>query len=54
MLQVPFLMFLSVVLFDQLVIVLNRPSTLERVRHHEGTEDKGREIKKKRRGYLNF
>jgi hypothetical protein len=33
---IPFMFFMIVVLFDQIVIVLNRPSTLERVREHEG------------------
>ncbi|TNV79651.1 hypothetical protein FGO68_gene4645 [Halteria grandinella] len=49
--SVPFMMFLSVVLFDQLVIVLNRPSTLQRIRDHEQSY---REEKIERNGKLNF
>ena len=45
-------MFLTVVLFDQLVIVLNRPSTLEVIRLHESFSEE--EVKLKRRGYHNF
>ena len=48
--SVPFLMFMTVVLFDQLCIILNRPSSLERIRLHES----GEEITFKRRGYKNF
>lgn len=51
--SVPFLMFMSVVFFDQICIVLNRPSTLERIRHHEFSTPK-QGIQFKRRGYKNF
>jgi len=52
--SVPFLMFMSVVFFDQVCIVLNRPSILEKVRHHEFMQQPGQTFTFKRRGYRNY
>jgi palmitoyltransferase len=52
--SVPFLMFMAVVFFDQICIVLNRPSTLEKIRHHEFQQQPGAIFTFKRRGYKNF
>ena len=51
--SLPFTLFLLTVLMDQLVVIVNKPTTLEKVRMHE-QKPNDPPVKVKKRAYQNF